>query len=927
MRCTSCKWIVVLGLSLASLAVPMVTFAQTPTFNVEGVISDEQQAVLPGATVTIRNVATGLTRTATADAGGRYVFSGLPPEGVYEVSVELAGFSTQVRNNLTFNAGQRALINIQLTLSTVQETITVAGDSPIVQTTSSEVASTIDRTQFETLPVKERNYLRLLTLDSNVVASRPGTNAVNVGGGEVWNFGTYVDGTNNHSKWLTLQRAPQLGSGGFALETVKEVQIISNQFSAEFGGHAAGVSSMITKSGTNSINGSGFVMIRPGDWDARPPLAPTSVPYNQQQFGGVLGGPIARDRAFFFGSYERRRERSEVALTSPEATEPSVETPADEHQGHFRGDVRFSDIHSLAVRYNMVRWQKDNESGGLSLPGTGFIWDNNVDTIHGTFQSALSSRFLNEVRAQYSRYTDQRAAKCEDVAIIRTAFSNSGCYDQGTWGVLPEETYDISNTMTFWTGNHTFKTGGSFTYDVTEQLFAPLQNGVYRFAGAPATNPTPFQFDQAFALVPEARLMFPKAYILSGFVQDDWRLKTNLTINLGLRYDIEFIRNVPDYPAPADKDNVDPRVGFAWDPTGDQTWAVRGGAGYFTQQHPIFTIVKGGVGGRNGLVTVSLPSTSPLFPTFPNALPAFPPGAVLPPRNIQEISPDLENERAWTASAGFQRRIGTRSSVSVDFNINRGQKHGFLDVNQASPIPKDVLNAANGANIRTVAQADATRPLTPGPNGFRRMDLLTNEGRFWYQGVRFAAQHRTTPLTLTASYTLSKAEDRLNHWFAPEDSSDPELDRGPTGADTPHNFVASATWEIPGSNVIARGWRLSGVLRSMSGTPYSLRYAGDPTGTTLNQCSTRGCQVSRPGDRNTERGDHINYTDITFARIFAVGEDRIEFRADIFNAFNNWNLIADGYVNVVTAANFGQHTGGSAVWPGRQFQFAATYRF
>ena len=167
--------------------------------------------------------------------------------------------------------------------------------------------------------------MRLLTLDSNVVASRPGTNAVNVGGGEVWNFGTYVDGTNNHSKWLTLQRAPQLGSGGFAIETVKEMQIITNQFSAEFGGHAAGVSSMITKSGTNMLNGSAFVMIRPGDWDAKPPLAPTpKAPYNQQQFGGVLGGPMIRDKAFFFGSYERRRERSEVALTSPEATEPVV---------------------------------------------------------------------------------------------------------------------------------------------------------------------------------------------------------------------------------------------------------------------------------------------------------------------------------------------------------------------------------------------------------------------------------------------------------------------------------------------------------------------------------------------------------------------------------------------------------------------------
>ena len=296
--------------------------------------------------------------------------------------------------------------NFSLKLSSVQETITVAGESPMVQTTSAEVSSTIDRTAFENLPVKERNYFRLLTLDSNVVAAGTGSNAVNVGGQEVWNFGTYVDGTNNHSKWLTLQRAPQLGSSGFAIETVKEVQLITNQFSAEFGGHSAGVASMITKSGSNELNGSAFVMVRPATGTRRRPGADrerreVKAPYNQQQFGGTVGGPLVRDKVFYFGSYERRRERSQVVVTSPEAFGLVVPTPADEHQGHFKGDIRFSEKNSLGVRYNMVRWKKDNESGGLYLPGTGFIWDNNVDTVHGTFLTVVSDRFLNEVRGQY----------------------------------------------------------------------------------------------------------------------------------------------------------------------------------------------------------------------------------------------------------------------------------------------------------------------------------------------------------------------------------------------------------------------------------------------------------------------------------------------------------------------------------------------
>ena len=731
------------------------------------------------------------------------------------MQVELTGFATAVREDIVFNAGQRALINFSLRLSTVQETITVAGDTPIVQTTSSEVSSTIDRQAFETLPVKERNYFRLLTLDSNVVATGTGSNGLNVGGQEVWNFGTYVDGTNNHSKWLTLQRAPQLGSSGFAIETVKEVQLITNQFSAEFGGHSAGVSSMITKTGTNQFNGSAFVMIRPGDLDAAPPLAPivngekVKAPYNQQQFGGTgrrADRPATRSSssAATSGGASAARCGHGARRIGPTV----VPTPADEHQGHAKVDMRFSNRNSLGVRYNMVRWNKDNEGGGLALPGTGFIWDNNVDTVHGTFTTIFSDKLLNEVRGQYSRYTDRRAAKCECVSIVRQGYSTSGGNDQGTWGVLPEETYDLSTTLSLWSGNHTMKTGASFTYDVTEQLFAPLQNGRYTFAGSPAAAPNPFQFSQAFALTPEARLMFPKAYVFAGFFQDDWRVRNNLTINLGLRYDVEIIKDIPDWPAGTDENNLDPRIGFAWDPRGDQKWAVRGGVGHFTQQHAIFTIVKGGVGGRNGLVTLSLNSTDPLFPTFPNTLPGFPPGAVLPARSIQEISPDLENEHAWTSSIGVQHQLGARSSVAVDFNINRGVKHGFLDMNAPAPIPKDQLAAALSANptaiVRTQAQADLTRPNVPGPNGFRHMDVLTNEGRSWYQGIRFSGVHRTAPLVVTASYTYSSAEDMLNHWFSPENSLDPESDRGPTGASTPHNLVTSISWNLPGSGAITR---------------------------------------------------------------------------------------------------------------------------
>ena len=174
---------------LVWVAIASPAAAQTPTFDIEGIVTDAQQGVLPGASVTLQNLANGLSRETATDTNGRYVFTALPPAGRYILQTALAGFAGERRENLTFNAGQHAVLNITLKLSSVQETVTVAGDSPVVQTTRAKVTRTIDSRDLTALPVSDRNYFRLLTLDSNVVARGPGTNGLYVGGGDVWQPG------------------------------------------------------------------------------------------------------------------------------------------------------------------------------------------------------------------------------------------------------------------------------------------------------------------------------------------------------------------------------------------------------------------------------------------------------------------------------------------------------------------------------------------------------------------------------------------------------------------------------------------------------------------------------------------------------------------------------------------------------------------
>lgn len=892
----------VLVLAIVALGFTLPAAAQRTTADLQGTVTDEQGAVLPGATVTIRNQSTGLVRTVVTDAGGRYLVRGLPVEGSYDVRADLQGFASVVYSETVLLANQARVLDFKMKVATVQETVTVSAAAPLIDTVQSTVQQTVNEKMVRELPLFGRSFLHLASLAAGFTGnpSFPG-----VSGQNYFTNNVMVDGASHFSKWRSAARTYY---SGYGLESIKEVQVLTNRFSAEFGDALGSVTSAVTKSGTNDVHGTALVYAQTDGLNAMPWKATRKPPLSFQQYGFTLGGPFIKDKLHYFASFEGRRQRSNLIVTSPVASGTAVPNDQDETLVFFKVDYQLGQRHLLTARYNGQLFDWQNEYGGLSLPGTGDRYQNNVHTVFfmDTFQ--ISSRLLNETRVQFARYSDRRTDLERSVLISRTGYSSEGgTYGPPGFGAIPEDTYEGSNTFSYWAGQHALKFGAGFKYVKAKNPQLMQGWGQYYFAGSPSLYPAPYQFAQAFAINPGSEIANPRSIAVFGFFQDDWKIRPHLTLNLGARYDIEKPYNIRNFTAPVDKSKIQPRVGMTWDPKGDGRTAIRGGIGLYSNQHLFFHLNKAQILGADGTVTVVIPSSSPLFPTYPNALPAFPPGAVLPARDIWRVDPTLKNPYALQGSVGFQRTIVERLILSADFiYLNGIDLLGTIDANAAASVPK--------GTVRSVAAADLTRPIVPGPNGFRKIYTITNEGRSWYRALQVKASRSTAQFNSMVSYTFSKATDMLNPWSLPEESWNIEADKGLSNQDQRHNFVGSISWFRAGQGNLAGGWGISGIVQLRDGRPYNITFGGDPSGTTQSD--------ARSGDRNLGKTAGFQNLDLALIKRLTVRRTTIEARLEAFNALNR--TIYAGYTGAQSSATFGRPI---SAYEKRRVQLAAIVRF
>jgi hypothetical protein len=990
-------------LLVASSAMSVNVFGQASnTGTVTGVVKDEKGGLVPGASVKIVNVGTNAERTVTTTSDGVYEITQLPP-GNYRLEIQATGFSKYVQEPVVVNVLQRTTANADLKVGGIGETVTVTGEtSPLVETTKTDVSGVIDQRRLENLPVNGRSFASLAvlipgaTLEPSFDPTKARVGTFSVGGSTGRNLNITVDGGDNKDNAVggILQN--------FSMEGIQEFALSTQRFSAANGRSGGALLSVVSKSGTNDFHGSAFGFFRDDKLNANAPkllaeargdstAGAEKPPFNRQQFGGSFGGPIKKDKAFFFGAIERTRERGNSFVSDDDQSQISflepfgykavslLPQPFNDWQYTIKGDFSLSPKHQLVVRFAGQNNDALNDQAGFLIVRTDLSGGNeSLNTLYNfltSLTSTLSATTVNQFTYQYQTF-DNRINATTDLNLL--TFPDGLAV--GRNGNVPQQTlqkkHQFHDDFSWNRGNHGLKFGGDFTY-------VPKLGGLFAFNSAPeydfnfdadqiANNPG--QFPQGFHTTqiqpgPITCAAFSDTsnctladldgigvvfeVVLSGgdpsfnlregarqyaaYFQDDWKITPRFTLNIGARYDVDigfvdhahaaenrayqalkiigspFARKVVD----DDKNNVSPRIGFAWDFRGNGRSVLRGGYGiYFDQSFlnvPLFAVQQANpeiyATFFNDGANLSIDSPPPAVPR-PLTNP-------LPLTRGRMLDPDFESPYTQQWNLGYAQELGKNMALEFDYVHILGL-HEFtgFDINprigplinaqRNSPTPGRILTSQFNAHAAELIAAFGIS------NPFGRITVAQSDGRSRYDAFTIAFKKRyADKFQLNAHYTLSKSQAwfgatadfglQAQNLFAKFDP----INFGPTGEDERHRFVLSGIFDLPW------GFQLAPIFQMASARPYSI----------FPSC---GCDINKDGvtnDResvdpthddqhklplNDHRGDNFSQLNVRVSKFFKWGESKkLGLFFEAFNVFNTGNF-GNQFQNTTGTPDFGK---------------------
>lgn len=958
--------------------------SQATTGNIEGRVVDPNSAAVPGTTVTATNQDTGFSKSATTDDEGNYRLILLPP-GNYRVTTSSGqGFAGGTYENVIVTVGGQTPLEIRLSVSGTNIIIDVAADGQIVETTRSSVSSTVNERAIQNLPVNGRNFLDFATLTPSVVRDPTRQGDLAVGGQKGTLNSLQVDGTDNNNTFFgqSLGRTGTRPPYQFSEESVQEFQINQNGFAAEFGRAGGAVINVITKSGTNDWHGSVFEYFRDESLNSNTPILTArgaKRPKSQiNQFGGTLGGPIKRDRAFFFFAIDGQRSNIPNVVDPPNyfAQPANVRTLLDSKVTGYdigrdqnvymaKTDIRLNDSNQLVLRFNQQNFTGNNNENGGPLSAQEHSGNSiaKTTTFSGSLTSTLTNTLINEFRFQYGR--DKEPGEANSAVTEARIQTGNGFFQIGRNNFSPRETtikrWQFIDNVSHTRGAHNLKFGADFNFDRIFNFFPGLFSGQYTFNSyALFASNTPASYTQNFAGAGTSGAeTHPDLNEYGFFVQDDWRVTRRLNLNLGLRYDLQSMApptvNNPSAALAAagintttrvsDNNNFGPRFGFSYGY--DDKTVVRGGYGIFFGRTT--AIMLGTSHSQNGIqvtgvsLTCTTLITNPCL-TYPAIFTTAPAAGTLTP-SLYLFARDYEQPYVQQGRLGIEREVLANTSLSATYLYFRGvHLSRTRDINLGAPVPITVTDPA--AQPFTVLRHPIARPIP----GFARINLFESTADSRYHGLALELKRRfTRGLQFIAAYTLSDTKDNrpdqtmvvvgTDDFKGLQNNLDIRSDWGRSDLDIRHRLVFSPVYELGkrGDGTLARAflsnWTFSSIITLQSGFAYSALVTGD-----ANRDGNAATDRVPGTQRNQFTSPAIYIVDARLTKGFTFAEKyNLSFIAEAFNLFNRSNIATvntGGYViannSAITFTNPAPSTpfGLARTFLGeRQMQLAVRFKF
>lgn len=932
--------------ALFVLAASVAPAAAQETINyasVSGRVIDAQGAVIPGATVTATQAATGVSATDTTDAAGRFRFPYLRV-GPYELTVMLAGFEPAART-LSLNAGAAFELPIALRVSGIVEAVAVRAETPLIESARSQIATTIPQQEVNNLPLNGRNFQDIAVLAPAVAPPNINSTQLFAETSAVQGVGLSVGAQRNLSNNFTVDGlssnddAAGLVGMPYGVDAVEQFQVVTSGGQAELGRALGGYVNVITRSGTNQLHGTAYGYFRDDAFNAPNALSGTTLPMSQAQYGGSLGGPIAKGRTFYFVNAEQRNLDGSGLTTISDASTAVVnarlaavgyqgipvatglfDQPIDSLNVLGKVDHAFSARDQFSVRYSLYDVTSSNSrgAGGLGAPSASQGLDNRDQAVAFSNTVSIGNRTVNETRAQFT-YSDLQALPADPIG---PAVSIAGVASFGTFPSSPQgrlnKMFQVTNNVSQHRGAHALRAGVDFVYNADRIRFPRSERGSYTFSSLANFLTGTYNnagYGQTFGVM-EVEQGNPN---LGVYLQDEWSASSTLTLNLGLRYDLQFLDTID-----TDGNNLSPRAGFAWTPTASRDLVVRGSAGLFFDRVPLRALANALLSANNTTdlaqiqqLNLSLSPGQAGAPVFPAILPA--PVEQLTLANLTTMQRDLQNAYSRQASVEVERQIGRLGALSVGYSYLRGD--GLLmAINQNVP-----SCTPSGTN-------NGCRPISEYANNSQ----YTSAGESVYHGLLVSyAQRPSTWGYYRVSYTLSKSENNVGEFFfsGPIDPFDLSKDWGRSDNDRRHLFVvsggvnspagpATTTWEH-----VTHGFQLSGLLQAYSAAPFNITSGV----TTIQGTAGRPVVDGEFIPRNAGVADEFFSLGLRISRTFRLsGHLRLEALAEAFNLTNAVNEITrntnfgTGAYPTSPSPTYNQVT---AVGDPRSWQFAARLRF